>query len=346
MNYSLDKVKGCIIGGAAGDALGYPVEFLSRKAILSKFGAEGITRYQLHKGVAQFSDDTQMTLFTATGLMAAATDGCWAKHVTWHYVDWYWTQHFKPGIKHYSWLFEIPELHDRRAPGMTCMGALSDIVNGIDPHNDSKGCGGVMRVAPVALCRRLREKEDAAFIYSLGGAVADITHNNPLGYMPAAMLVMLLDKIIRCGEAIDRDVLKRLVLECIAELGTVRMHDEDGAYDKYPDALNSLCTLMTLAVFLADGDRLDEDCIRELGEGWTGDEALAIAVYCALRHADSFEDALVAAVNHSGDSDSTGAICGNIMGLIYGYDAIPSHFKEHLELLPVLEKVAEELYAG
>jgi len=65
-----------------------------------------------------------------------------------------------------------------------------------------------------------------------------------------------------------------------------------------------------------------------------------------LKHTDSFEDAVVAAVNHSGDSDSTGAICGNIMGLVHGYEAIPTHFKEHLELLPLLEEVAADLYTG
>lgn len=67
--YDLDKVKGCIVGGAVGDALGYPVEFLDYSSILSKFGPKGITRYQPRNGIALFSDDTQMTLFTATGLL-------------------------------------------------------------------------------------------------------------------------------------------------------------------------------------------------------------------------------------------------------------------------------------
>ena len=355
--YNLDKVKGCIVGGAVGDALGYPVEFYDFFSILSKFGPSGITRYQLKDGVAQFSDDTQMTLFTATGLLAAESemnlrgigdDNSWAQHVAHHYIDWYWTQNSKPGKRHCSWLFEVPELHDRRAPGMTCMGSLRNIVQGIDLENNSKGCGGVMRVAPVALCNDLRESMSTDFMYSLGGAVADITHNNPLGFYPAAMLVMLLDKITKCGQEVNRKVLEKLVMACVREIGKVKLHDEGASdtYDKYPTAVGTLGRLMMLAVDFAGGDRPDEECIRELGGGWTGEEALAIAVYCALRHADSFEDAVVAAVNHSGDSDSTGAICGNIMGLIYGYHAIPQHFKDNLELLPVLEEVATDLYIG
>lgn len=356
--YNLDKVLGCIVGGAVGDALGYPVEFLDYTAILSKFGSKGITRYKLDSdGIAEFSDDTQMTLFTATGLLAAESelnlrgignDESWTQHVAMHYIDWYWTQNSKPGKRHCSWLFEVPELHDRRAPGMTCMGSLRNIVQGIDQENNSKGCGGVMRVAPVALCNDLRESMSTDFMYSLGGAVADITHNNPLGFYPAAMLVMLLDKITKCGQEVNRKVLEKLVMACVREIGKVKLHDEGASdtYDKYPTAVGTLGRLMMLAVDFAGGDRPDEECIRELGGGWTGEEALAIAVYCALRHADSFEDAVVAAVNHGGDSDSTGAICGNIMGLIYGYHAIPQYFKDNLELLPVLEEVATDLYIG
>lgn len=355
--YNLDKVKGCIVGGAIGDALGYPVEFMDYLSILSYFGPEGITRYQLRDGIALFSDDTQMTLFTATGLLAAESElnvlgtgdaGSWARHVASHYIDWYWTQNLQPGKRHCSWLFEVPGLHSRRAPGNTCLGSLRNIVRGIDQQNNSKGCGGVMRAAPVALCNNLRESMDADFMYTLGGAVADITHNHPLGFMPAAMLVMLLDKISKCGQTPDHGLLEKLVLTCVLEIGKVRLHDPDdpGTYDKYPEAVGTLGKLMMLAVDFANGDRPDEECIRGLGEGWTGEEALAIAVYCALRHTDSFEDAVVAAVNHSGDSDSTGSVCGNIMGLIHGYDAIPEHFKQHLELLPVLEEVATDLYTG
>ena len=356
-DFDLDKVKGCIVGGAVGDALGYPVEFMDYQSILSGFGPMGITRYQLHDGIALFSDDTQMTLFTATGLLAAESElnllrtgdaGSWCRHVASHYIDWYRTQCLHPGKRHCSWLFEVPELHSRRAPGNTCLGSLHDIERGLDRRNNSKGCGGVMRVAPVALCSGLRDSMGEDFMYSLGATVADITHNHPLGFMPAAMLVMLLDKISICEQTPDHGRLEKLVLDCVMEICKVKLLDPDGleTCSVSPEAVSIMVELMMLAVDLANGDRPDEECIRELGGGWTGEEALAIAVYCALHHTDSFEDAVVAAVNHSGDSDSTGAICGNIMGLIHGCDAIPEHFKQHLELLPVLEEVATDLYTG
>ena len=339
----LDKIKGCIVGGAVGDALGYPVEFMGYGSIVSRFGPKGITRYALDgNGVAEFSDDTQMTLFTATGLLAAGSalnlegvedEDIWVHHVARHYIDWYWTQNYgSKGKEHDSWLYEVPELHSLRAPGTTCLGSLRNLVHGVHKRNNSKGCGGVMRVAPVALCADLRESMGSDFLSSLGAAVADITHNHPLGYLPAGLLVMILDRILTCGGAVD---LKELVVSSVLDMG--RQQSQDYA---------SLADLMMRAVELSESDRPDEECIRSLGEGWVGDEALAIAVYCALRHPDSFEDAVVAAVNHSGDSDSTGAVCGNIMGLVHGYDAIPAHFREHLELLPLLEEVAVDLYTG
>lgn len=82
----------------------------------------------------------------------------------------------------------------------------------------------------------------------------------------------------------------------------------------------------------------------ELGGGWVADEAAAIAIYCSLAHFDSFEQAMIAAVNHAGDSDSTGAIAGNILGAVIGYDAIPQHFKDDVELHDVILHVADDLW--
>ena len=72
MNNNLcDKVRGSLIGGAIGDALGYPIEFMSLKAIRQKYGDKGYINYQEFNnlGKAVISDDTQMTLFTANGLL-------------------------------------------------------------------------------------------------------------------------------------------------------------------------------------------------------------------------------------------------------------------------------------
>ena len=61
---------------------------------------------------------------------------------------------------------------------------------------------------------------------------------------------------------------------------------------------------------------------------------------------DNFDRAMIAAVNHKGDSDSTGAVTGNILGAVVGYDAIPEFFKTDLELHDVILHVADDIWRG
>src|SRR5699024_6849945 len=81
---------------------------------------------------------------------------------------------------------------------------------------------------------------------------------------------------------------------------------------------NAYKLLMRAVKLARDPAVSDLDGIHALGEGWVAEEALAIAVFCAVRYQDDFAAAIRAAVNHKGDSDSTGAICGNILGAWLG----------------------------
>ena len=110
--------------------------------------------------------------------------------------------------------------------------------------------------------------------------------------------------------------------------------------------MDVLQTLLEKALVLAYEDIPDYEAITQIGEGWVAEETLAIAVYCCAKHFDNFEKALVASVNHGGDSDSTGAVTGNILGAAVGYDAIPDHFKNDLELHDVILHVADDLWRG
>lgn len=146
----IDKFRGCLIGGAAGDALGYAVEFLDEETIFSRYGENGITEYDLVNGVAEISDDTQMTLFTANGLLLGTTRGMtrgimgsYPSYIAFCYKDWLRTQCEKYPLNEespYSWLINIPELYNRRAPGNTCLTAIENGANGTidEPINRSK----------------------------------------------------------------------------------------------------------------------------------------------------------------------------------------------------------------
>jgi ADP-ribosylglycohydrolase len=81
-----------------------------------------------------------------------------------------------------------------------------------------------------------------------------------------------------------------------------------------------------------------------MGKGFVAEEALAMGLYCALSARD-FEDGLILAVNHSGDSDSTGSITGNLLGAAAGVEAIPDRWLRNLELRTTMEALADDLAA-
>lgn len=371
MNVNLyDRVRGSLIGGAIGDALGYPIEFMSLKAIKQKYGDKGYINYQEFNnlGKAVISDDTQMTLFTANGLLnyitrITITNGFhWEtliEFITLAYKDWLKTQ---VGIDNYyyddplkCWIRDIKELNVRRAPGNTCISALQSLKCG-KVENDSKGCGGVMRVAPIGLLAAVdiestikdyygtevqRREWDATQVARLGGDSAAVTHKHPLGYLPAAFLADLIFHILMSEVPLTFSVLENYMDSVYSDIWKEYETDRDRK------ALKELWALIEKAISLATRyDVSEEIAIRQLGEGWTGDEALAIAIYCMMKHPNSFEKAVIAAVNHDGDSDSTGAICGNLMGAIVGYEAIPSRFTKDLELKDLILEIADDIVRG
>ncbi len=356
-----DRVLGCMVGGAVGDALGYAVEFSSWPQIRSRYGEHGITRYELdRRGVAPISDDTQMSLFTAAGILLGMTRGsmrgimgridtyCWNS-----YQDWLKTQELscRPekdayGFDRcYTWLMDVPELYVRRAPGNTCLSALRTEASGKRAENNSCGCGGVMRTAPLALLNYIHGYADGDMAYCdmCAAEAARITHKHPLGFIPSAVLNHILMELLAGTDSLEKAVEKGL--RALPDI----LSEEDGNKpygELWPKDVATLRKLIVQAIESAHENTPDPVSIESIGGGWTGHEALAIAIYSAIKHKDSFEDAVISAVNHSGDSDSTGAICGNIMGCLLGRRAIPAHFTNNLELLPVIEEMGEDLFTG
>lgn len=323
-----NRVRGCLLGGAVGDALGAPVEFMSRSDILRHFGPAGITDYApAFGGLGRITDDTQMTLFTAEGLLRAWVRGCFkgmssVPEITrLAYLRWLHTQRESPGAGDPDgWLVGHPELHSRRAPGFTCLNALQDET----AANDSKGCGGLMRVAPVGLFLWLPEApQTPRQAFRLAAELAGLTHGHPTGQLSAGVLAALV-LMLAAGVALPD------------ALATAR-----AMLAQYPGHEETLRAMLH-AEELAATDVAHDEAIAALGHGWVADEALAIAIYCALV-AGSFREAIILAVNHDGDSDSTGSVTGNLVGAMWGADAIPKAWLEPLELRAVITEIADDL---
>lgn len=335
-----DLARACLLAGACGDALGATVEFIDRREILARFGPEGIRDLvdNMYGAAGKITDDTQMNLFTAEGLIRAEVrgrirglssyEGC-IHHA---YLRWLDTQGRAVAIEHYKpdgWLIGNKELHHQRAPGKTCLQALMAAeAFGIPEKADnmSKGCGGVMRAVPVGLFMAARQgsKDDSRRLaFEVGCASAHLTHGHPSGYLSAGALSLIVYDLIlglNLPEAID--------------LTIKRLQEEKGA----EETIGKLREAVRLATCGEDS----VVCIGRLGEGWVGEEALAIAVFCALRAKD-LEDGICMAVNITGDSDSTGSIAGNLLGAMYGSNAIPPRWLESLELRQAITTIAEDI---
>ena len=379
---NIDKYRGCLLGGAAGDALGYAIEFDREEAIAARYGSRGIRDYQLdERGLAPFSDDTQMTLYTANSLLcslaalsAQASGGSQASggtqpsgsaqsssgaptssdtpalasptlpspaalaayapaQMAQFYVEWMYTQVSPyPLAEPKAWISSLPELFASRAPGVTCMNACEAMASGAKAVNNSKGCGGIMRMAPVGLINTCPSFSGVE-LQRLGAQLAELTHCHELGWMPAGVFAHIIS------------LLSRDEASSVREAATQALNTLPEAF---PNA-HYLCQLQELLRYtlrLADSDISDLEAIHALGEGWVAEEALAIGLLCSLRHENDFAGAITSAVNHGGDSDSTGAIAGNIVGAHLGLAGIPQRYLEHLELRDTISKIAGDLFTG
>ena len=191
-----------------------------------------------------------------------------------------------------------------------------------------------MRVAPIGLDPVLKSRLTIEEIDMEAAEAAAITHSHSLGYIPAALLCHIISRIVFPDG--ERKPLKEIVLE--ARDTIIRLFSEDKHLDEMVELIND-------AIALSENGKEDLFNIHLLGEGWVAEETLAIAVYCALRYEKDFSKGIIAAVNHNGDSDSTGAVTGNILGAMMGYAAIDEKWKTDLELHDLILETADSLCA-
>jgi ADP-ribosylglycohydrolase len=335
------RFRGVLLGGAAGDALGAAVEFMERTEILSWFGPGGIRDFVAVDGtLGAITDDTQLTLFCAEAILRAHAAGVprddatsFARERARSYLRWLLTQGEPQPLLDAprSWLMDHRELFHRRGPGKTCLSALRAMrALGTNAANVSKGCGGVMRVAPIGLFHSHWHANDDAFdaaVFAAGAGDASLTHGHACGHLPAgflALLIALLVAAVPLEAALER---------CSRQLTARPGHEETAA-------------AIERALALASSAPCDPVQLASLGHGWFGEEALAVALYCAvgceLAGAD-LDAAVTLAVNHDGDSDSTGAMTGSLFGAMHGEQAIPARWLQLLELREVITTLADDL---
>ena len=354
---SAHVTRGCLLGGAIGDALGAPVEFLTWSAIQARYGPSGIADFGVEYGVrGAITDDTQMTLFTAEGLLRAQTRGverglCHPPSIVrMAYLRWMKTQGERVEVSEAlddggagDILLGEKALHARRAPGNTCLGALRRGAptwpDSLRARNTSKGCGTVMRVAPVGL---FHEADEA---FTLGLEVSWLTHGHPVGTIAGGAFAMLISYVSRgmaLGDAAER----------VAAFVETTTYDFLEAEHRaaHASAGREVARAMRAGVAVGHeaGRELSAAHVEHLcGPHWgVAEDELAIALACAVASEGDFAVAVRMAANHSNDSDSTASMTGQLVGAMRGVGAVPQRWRDAVELRGLVTAVADDLALG
>ncbi|MCP2260840.1 ADP-ribosylglycohydrolase [Streptoalloteichus tenebrarius] len=341
----LDRIHGCLLGGAVGDAFGARIAFMDIAAIREKHGPQGfVDPGPFPKRVDHATSNTQMTLFTLSGLIGAydlarrrEPDAARRTAALYAYLSWLHTQgtpwrDLWPEDKREllprepdGWLVNEPALHAERNPNPTCVAALrlfgqTGRRGTLDaPLNDAKDAGALVRSAPIALW-----SDSPTEVFRAAVELAVLTHGHPTAYLSAGAFTVI------CHALLRRESLPDAVREAVDQARHWPGHEET-------------LTALTRATESAErGALTPEEIETELGSGESADSALAIALHAALARPDSFTDAVVLAANHSGRSDHSAALCGSLMGIQHDVAGIPWQWWEPLDLRFLVEEIAKD----
>ncbi len=313
---SIDAAMGVLLGTATGDALGVPVEFRSREA-LSADPVAGMRGYGTHhQPPGTWSDDTSMTLSLAESLATAGIDYhdqarrfiAWARERV-------WTPH--------------GEVFDIGGATLAAIGRLAEGVDPVDAGGTGEwdcGNGSLMRAAPlgVYLAYALRQHRREAAKYA-----SRLTHAHPRCQLACVALMEVVASLTR-GEALEAAMLDAFDT------------DFERHIDKfYPSEQE------TFAPMLAAGwvSGLKNTPAESVSSGGYVLDTLVASLWCAAR-AETYADGVLAAVNLGGDTDTTGAVTGALLGIRFGPAAIPTEWIESLSRVDDIQQLAGRFAAA
>lgn len=353
---TLSREHQVFIAGAIGDAFGYVIEFTPWERIRSQYGSKGFTFEQfMEQPTWIVSDDTQMAMFAYEALHAPrkATVGMlrqflgrlltttsdtelYEKFIV-AYQAWLISQNKVPSNvsldEHaMSQLLAYPSMFEQRAPGMTCLNALQSKSHGTlnSPTNNSKGCGGVMRAGPAGMFAATVE---SAFL--IGCMQAVITHGHVDGILPSGWFAGIISVFL----GMDRQAVSK---ECMLNALDITYRAGLKVLNEYPQYLAAHDETYRRAKLAVEASTLTPSTlIKEMGEGWVGDEALYVAIY-AVTHAKDWGDMLWISANHSGDSDSTATLAAQLWAALSGIDEQVQTLATKLDVYPAMVSLMAE----
>lgn len=346
IDYS-DRFEGAIIGSALGDAFGYPLMSLSFADICATFEKCGARELAVSRktGTALFTEATQMSLFTADGILWASNEhtafenSAAASYVFYAYQEWLYMQTKTIADREYEWIFDKSKnpnmssllkskgLGKSRRLNDTNINALLDVRGNnygtlSKQVNSNTDNGAVKRVVSVGLF--YGQNPDMAF--RIACDIGALTHSHPDGYLPCGVYAATVAEILN-GKTLDD-----AVNEAMALLAA------------YPGNENTY-RMLQKAVDMANDEEVDpQEGLSDLGDGFSAISTLAIAVYSAVLHQTNFKFAVALSANHDGDSAACGAVTGGILGAWYGLKKLPKDWRKKIQYFNLMETVSDVLF--
>ena len=343
MTNLLSAYRGCMLGLAVGDAMGYAVDRLSLDEIRENYGPNGLLGYDLVNGFADVTSYTQLAAFTCNGLLLGLTRGQmqgkmapFVRYIGLSHREWAASQRLwgRPD-KTFCWLIHQKEMCRRHCMDTWMLDTLSRDRLGTpeEPVNHFTSPGSITAAAGVGLFFD-PENMDQEEIDRLGAEAVALTHGSPLAFLPGAVIAHLVSRAVRDTE---------ISLTELIQQAMDAFRDQFGS--QYA-AANEVCALVKQAMALAEDESIAPVDAMERLRCETGAQVLAGAVYACLVGEADFDTAMIIAVNHSGRSAAVGAITGAVLGARLGEEALPDFYLECLEPGDILRELADDLFQG
>ena len=335
--------RGCLLGLAVGDAMGYTVDSHTWQEIQEDYGPHGLRGYDSVGGFAEVTSYTQLAAFTVNGLLMGLTRGQmrgqmapFIQYIGVACREWAATQRRGQKIpQNHCWLTLQPEICKHFCMDTRMLDILSREKLGTpeEPENILSGPQALTTAIGVGLFFH-PDRADQLEIDRLGAEAVALTYGSPQAFLTGAVLTHIISRLCRCPK-LD---LQRLTSEAMHVLRNQFGHEYSQVYE--------VCNQLKMAKAMARGLYHDHAEIMEKLRCETASQCLAGAIYACLIGGDDLDASMIVAVNHSGRSAAVGAITGAIQGIRLGYEALPEFYLEDVEPLEILKELASDLSQG
>lgn len=340
--------RGCLLGLAIGDAMGYPADTKTYPQLLEDYGPYGLQGFDEVNGYADVSSHTQLAAFTANGLLLGQTriqvrdinpPPPLAKYVGLAQKEWATGQRrYDQPTRTHCWIFKNQDMRLRRCTDTRMVETLTrnnleDLGTPkiyINSYDNPASIATAVAVSLFADPGKIPQEQ----IDRLGAECVALTYGNPLAFLPGAVVAHLISRCLRD----HKTPLAELIEDAVLAL--------ERQFSREYRQVKDITKAVRKAIALAESRSMDPVKAMEKLKCDSGAEVLAGAVYAALLCEDDFDRAMVVAVNHSGHSAAVGSLVGAILGARNGVEELPDFYLESLVITPILKELADDLLQG